>query len=125
MPDNNPFFLPAHDLTLRANAAITGRRFVALVAGVNEVEGLAQAAHCGAGLKAFAVSARDAAIGADVMGFRDGVVEVTAGAALAHGQGVQSDATGQAIVLAAGVRLGTVMADAANGAPAKIALELS
>lgn len=124
MVDCVPFFEPGQDPTLHASAAVEGCRFVSIITGVNAVDDNAQCAHTGAGLKAFGVAARTKAIGEKVMAYRHGVVPVLAGAALAHGQGVESDAQGRAIPLAAGVRCGTVMADAANATMAKIALEL-
>lgn len=123
--DNNPFFLPAHDVTLRASVGVTGCRFVDLDPALNEVEGLAQTRHCPAATKAFGVSARTTPAGGNVMAFRDGVVEVTTTGAVGHGDGVEVGADGTAVVLAAGVRVGTCMADAAGGAKAKIALELT
>ena len=50
------------------------------------------------------------------------IVPVTAGATLTAGQEVQTDATGQAIPFAAGVKAGYVLNGAASGADAEIAL---
>lgn len=119
-----PNFEPGQDPTCLANAAVTGCRFVRITPGVNAVDGLAQVDPCPAAAHAFGVAARDKLAGAAVMVYRHGVVPVEAGAALAHGQRVESDATGRAIPLAAGIALGTVMADGALGAFPPIALEL-
>lgn len=124
MPDCVPFSQPGQDPTCVANGAVTGCRFVSVKTGVNEVNGLAQVATTGAAARAFGVAARDRLDGQAVMVYRHGEVPVLCAGALAHGQGVESDAQGRAVVLAAGVRLGTVMADAADATLAHIALEL-
>lgn len=124
MPDCIPFSQPGQDPTCYAQAAVTGCRFVSVKTGVNEVNGLPGVAHTGAGLKAFGVAAQDTAVNAALMVYRHGEVPILAGAALSHGQRVESDANGKAIPLASGIALGTVMADAADATLAHIALEL-
>lgn len=124
MADCVPFHLPGNEITGHANVAVIGCRFVVVTPAVNEVDGNVQVSPAGAGVKPFAVAGRDKAAGAKVLLYRDGIVPVEAGAALAHGQFIETDAVGRAIPLAAGVRCGTVLADAANGAQAQIALEL-
>lgn len=120
----NPKFLPGDDHTAVCNADVVGARFVSIHPGVNAVDGLAQIRNTAAAARAYGVAAQDQVAGQTVGLFRAGVLEVEAGAALAHGQGVEAGAGGTAVVLAAGVRLGTVVADAANGTKALIALEL-
>lgn len=121
MPDCIPFLEPGQNPTCRANGAITGCRFVQIKTGVNAVDGLPQVETCGAGLEAFGVAARDKLTTEAVMVYKWGHLPVLAGAALSHGQKVQSDAQGRAIPLAGGVELGTVMADAADATFAEIA----
>lgn len=120
MPDCIPFLEPGQNPTCRANGAITGCRFVQIKTGVNAVDGLPQVETCGAGLEAFGVAARDKLTTEAVMVYKWGHLPVLAGAALSHGQKVQSDAQGRAIPLAGGVELGTVMADAADATLAEI-----
>lgn len=112
-----PLFDPGATPTCSPSAAVTGKRFVAISGAT--VGGLMRIAPCGAGLRAIGVAARDAAIGepVHVYGNPGQIVPVKVGAgALTAGQEVQSDATGQAIVVAAGLRLGTIVDDAASGA---------
>lgn len=120
MPDVTPYHFPADTITCHASAAVTGGRFVAPSGA--RVDGNYRVAHAGAGAAAIGVAARDKATGEKVMVFCEGIVGVTAGAALTAGQRVQSDGTGQAIVLAAGAPLGVVLEDAASGATALIKL---
>lgn len=124
MPDCIPFLEPGQNPTCKANGAITGCRFVQVKTGVNAVEGLSQVETCGAGLAAYGVAARDKLTTEAVMVYRWGNVPVLAGAALSHGQKVQSDAQGRAIPLAGGVELGTAMADAADATFAEISLNI-
>jgi hypothetical protein len=81
-------------------------------------------AHCGAGLKPAGVAKYDVASGAKggVHGQPGKIVPVTTGAAITAGQQVQSDASGQAIVLAAGVPAGLAMSGAALGADCQVKL---
>ena len=128
-----PFYRPGEDVTVQASAAITGKRFIAPSGDRLSGPGLSataegsnyRGAHCGAGLAAVGVSMYDCPIGGKVGIIMDGIVPVTAGAALTAGHAVQSDGTGQAIVLASGVKLGVVMTGCSSGADAEIALQLS
>lgn len=124
MPDCLPFSQPGQDPTCVAQAAITGCRFVSVKTGVNELNGLAQVAQTAAAGKAFGVAARDAGVGDTLMVYRHGEVPILCSGALSHGQRVEAGANGVAVVLASGIALGTVMADAADGTFAHIALEL-
>lgn len=129
------FFDPGDDLTGQATAAITGRTFVN-VSGAKQAgsQGLANdtlggsipVAPCGAGAKALGIASYDAAIGAKVPIMRGHkVVPVVAGAAIAAGAEVESDATGRAVTLAAGRSLGKCLnAPTAAGQIAIVALDL-
>lgn len=112
------YFVPGHRITGTAAAVIVGQRFVKVTpGGVGNHPNVAQAA---AGDRACGVAGYDCPVGADVPIHHTGAYDVRAGAALTGGQQIQSDATGQAIPLAAGVALGTCNADTAAGAVAPI-----
>lgn len=129
------YFDPGDDLTGQATAAITGRRFVvpsaAKQAGSQALAadtfgGSIPVAPAGAGVKPLAVATYDAAIGAKLPLARGHkVFPVEAGAAIAPGQEVQSDATGRAIPLAAGRPAGMCLNNiTAAGQIAIVALDL-
>lgn len=124
MADCSPFFLPGQDHTCHADAAVIGCRLVSIKPAVNEVDSMPRIQHTGAAARAYGVAARDKAVGEKVMVFRSGVVPIETAGVIAHGAGVEAAADGKIVTLAAGVRVGTCLADAANGAQAKIALEL-
>lgn len=112
-----PLFDPGATPTGSPSAAVTGKRFVKITGAMQS--GLMRIGPAAAGDRAIGVAARDAAIGEPVAvyGNPGQIVPVKVGAgALTAGQDVQSDGTGQAIVLGAGVRLGTIVDDAAAGA---------
>ncbi len=108
------------DITCKATSAVTGRRFVAI--STNGSKGVPNVAHATAGVQPFGVSAYDAANGEALPVIRKTIVQVTAGAALSAGNEVQVGTAGVAIVKDAGVAVGRVVFDAANGAPAFIDL---
>lgn len=122
-----PYFDRADQITCRATAAITGKRFVHISANMGS-DGHARVAHSvgAAGKKAFGVSVSDAASGDDVGVYMPGniVVPVTAGEALDFGDLVYSDATGQAVDTqpAGALVAGVCLADTAQGADAPIYL---
>jgi hypothetical protein len=133
MPANEciPYKEPGSAFTFKATADVTGKRFVAPSGNRTGGPGLStdlanvyQCAHAGAGAHAVGVSKYDAANGSLGGAHTGGIVPVTAGAAIAAGQAVQSDATGQAIPLAAGVKLGVCLNGAAGGADAEILLSI-
>lgn len=82
-------------LTVKASAVLTARRFATLGGAVPA-----------AGAAAAGVVRTAAAIGDDVAVDVYGTAIVEAGAAVAAGAAVEADATGRAITLAAGVKLG-------------------
>jgi hypothetical protein len=130
--DAIPFKKPGEDFSGHATAAVTGARFLAISGDRTSGPGLSstaeganyRVAHCGAGLRAIGVSMYDAPINGKVGILAGGIVPVLAGAAITAGQEVQSDATGQAIPLAAGKSLGVAMAGAAGAAFCEVMLNV-
>lgn len=118
--DAIPFYFPGDEVTGKATAAVTGKRFVK-VSGNGA--GNVAVAHADAGAAAFGVAGYDAAVDETLPVLRAGIVPVTAAAALTAGQGVEVGASGQAAAHSAGVRVGTVVFDAAAGADAAVALD--
>lgn len=117
-----PFYSEGKEFTCHVGAGgVIGKRFV-MVSG-NAVSERPVVITPTAGAACLGVAGFDGAAGDGVTVYRKpNVMPVKAGAALTAGQEVQTDASGQAIVLAAGKSLGIVLADAASGADAKIAL---
>lgn len=113
MPDVTPYWIPGDTITCHASAAVTGGRFVG-VSGA-PVDGNPRVAHAGAAGRVIGVAARDAATGAKVMVFAGPgtIVPVEAGATLAAGADVSSDATGRAAAAGA-IIAGTALSDAAD-----------
>jgi hypothetical protein len=120
------------DITAQASAAITGKRFVEISAeptssmlalSATSDGSNVQVAPCGAGAKAFGVAAYDAADNAKVpVHGPPKTTVVTAGGTVAAGEEVESDATGRAITLAAGISNGICLQGATVGNDAVIAL---
>lgn len=135
-----PWVEDADRIPCQATAAVGGKRFVkpsanrlsgpmipatAQVGNSDPTDGgRIQAAQCVAGDHSIGVSSWDAAIGEGFTAVSEGIVPVVAGAAIAVGQAVQSDANGAAIPLAAGAKLGVAVDGAANAADAQIKLIL-
>lgn len=131
--DLAPYKRPGEDFTGHATAAITGKRFLVISGARTSGPGLSatadggnyRVAQAGAGAHAIGVSKYDAALNGKVGVTSGGIVPVTAGAAITAGTAVQSDANGQAIPLAAGIKLGVAMNDASGaGVDAEIMLFL-
>lgn len=134
MAENTAFYDGGVDITCHASAAVAIARFVKITgdrrpggpAGISDAangDGLVVAAQCVAGDKAFGVSNKDAAINGRFDAMRaPKVVPVEAGAVIAAGQEVQSDANGRAIPLAAGKANGYCLSGAVNLGIAQIAL---
>lgn len=134
-----PYYEDGDELTGYCTANVTGKRFVKIAAnrqagGPNLVGGAitdsvaggnVSVAQAVAGDKVFGIAVYDQTLGNLVPIYRaPKVVPVTAGAAIAAGQEVQSDANGEAIPLAAGKAAGLALDAAAVGADAQIALYL-
>lgn len=115
-------FSDHRSVTAKASGAIPGSRFVKLVAGGTFQQ--PKVALCGAGEQAYGVSGWSVADGETLTIQKVGHWTVEAGAALVAPVEVQSDATGRAIALAAGKRLGSLHHDAALGADAGVELKL-
>lgn len=128
-----PLKEPGSKFTAKASATVTGKRFVKIsgnrtgggLAGLGtDLANVYQVAPAGSGERAIGVADKDAASGS-LVGVYAGpgiIVPVNAGAALTAGEEVQSNATGQAIPLAAGKALGVVLTGASSGADAEIKL---
>lgn len=122
MATSEPAFRPGESPTAHAAGAITGATFVKPSStNSNNTFGVVV---CTAGARAIGVAAADAASGARVVVWAGAgtITEVTCAANLTAGQEVESDASGQAIVLASGKALGQCVADATSGAKAMIRL---
>jgi predicted RecA/RadA family phage recombinase len=138
MPNNEliPWEEDADRLPCQAAAAVTGKKFVAVTAprpsgpmipataqvGASDPTdgGRIQVGPPAAGGQVLGVASWDAAVGEGVTVVCEGVLPVIAGAALTAGQAVQVDATGAAIPLAAGTKVGLAVNSTANGADAEI-----
>lgn len=124
MPKNValPYFKAGQDVTGSATVALTGKRFVAIAAGGRPGAPAIGAAVAGA--KPFGVLGHDVAKDGHVHVLRGGIVPVTAGADLTAGTEVEVGADGKAVAKTSGIAVGTVIANAATGADAAIALSL-
>jgi hypothetical protein len=123
-----PLFEPGGRVTCRATAAISAGHFVApsgdfeggpAISVATPLVGgnLIKVAHCGAGLKALGVAVYDAAADGDPVPVLCGskiIVPMVSTGAIAAGAQVQSDATGQAVVLSSGIALGLAVSAAAS-----------
>jgi hypothetical protein len=133
MPANEciPYKTLADTFTARCSATVTGKRFVKVsgnrtggggggaegstTVGVGlstDPENVYKVAQCVAKDKAVGVSAWDGASGAEIKVYacaHGNIIPITAGAAIAAGAEVESDAEGRAITLAAGKALGYCM----------------
>lgn len=121
----NPVFEYFNDsdrLTCVAGAAIVGKTFVKLAASSDPQE--PRVVPAAAGDRPFGVAQCDVKNGEPVTVYRRGVVSVTAGAALAAGAVAVAGADGKAAASVDTNGYGTVLADAANGADAAVALAL-
>lgn len=116
---SQPLF-PGSDVTAKATATITGRRFVGV--STNGSKRTVNVAHATAASKPFGVSAYDVASGEVLPVIRKTATQVTAGANLTAGQEVEVGAAGVAVVRTTGVAAGRVLFDAASGQPAVIDL---
>jgi hypothetical protein len=122
------------NVSFRATANVTGKRFVAPSADVTGGPGLStdlqnvfRCAHCPAGKRPAGVAKYDVSSGSvgGMHGQPGQIVPVTTGAAIVAGAEVESDASGQAITWAgtiATAKAGLAMSGAGSGADAMIKL---
>ena len=115
-------YKPGHDITGRASAGVTGKRFLAISG--NRSGGNIAVAHATAAGRICGVAKYDAASG-DIVGIARGnarVVPVTAVGAIAAFAEVEVGANGRAATRTSGVAVGYALTAAADGADAEISL---
>lgn len=130
-----PTTVPGDARTVTCGAAVIGKRFVKITAprtggglgGLStDLLNLPVVQNCNTlGEAAIGVAGNDQAINLTLKMYKVGngvTLPVTCSANITAGQEVQTDATGQAIPLAAGKVLGYAMDSAASGADVEIAL---
>jgi hypothetical protein len=142
-----PYKRPGEDVTCYTTAAVTGKRCVQISAAKpagEKAEGVNLAATAtggggtyrvalpsgagangGAAKMIFGVAKYDAAINKLVGVVREGIVPITASAAITAGQGVQVAADGTVVPVSTGVQIGTACDDCANAADCEVALMIS
>lgn len=120
--DNVDVYEPGRDITGRASAAVTGKRFLAITG--NRSNGNIAVAHATAAGRVCGVSKYDAASG-EIVGVARGnsrVTHVTADGAIAAFAEVEVGTAGKAKALASGKAVGYALTAAADGADAEISL---
>lgn len=120
--DNVGVYEPGRDITGRATAAVTGKRFLKISG--NRSNGNIAVAHADAAGRVCGVSKYDAASGA-IVGVARGnsrVTHVTADGAIAAFAEVEVGAAGKAKTKTAGIAVGYALTAAADGADAEISL---
>ncbi|SIK83288.1 DUF2190 family protein [Mycobacteroides abscessus] len=121
--ENVGVYEPGRDITGRATAAVTGKRFLK-ISGNRTATGNIAVAPADAASRVCGVSKYDAASG-DIVGVARGnsrVTYVTADGALAAFDEVEVGAAGKAKKFASGVAVGYALSAAADGADAEISL---
>ncbi|USC16219.1 capsid cement protein [Rhodococcus sp. 11-3] len=120
--ENIGVYEPGQDISGRASAAITGKRFLKISG--DRSNGNVAVAHADAGGRICGVSGRDTAVGklVDVKRGKDRVTFVTAGANIAAFAEVQVGTNGQAIPKDTGVAVGYAVTAATSGGDAEISL---
>ena len=120
--ENYGVYDPGTDITGKASAAVTGKRFLKISG--NRSDGNISVAHADAGGRVCGVSKYDAASGAlvGVMRGSSRVVHVTAGGAIAAFAEVEAGANGVAITKASGIAVGYAITAATSGGDAEISL---
>jgi hypothetical protein len=120
--ENVGVYEPGRDITGRASASVTGKRFLKISG--NRSSGNIAVAHADAAGRVCGVSKYDAASG-DIVGVARGnsrVTFVTAGANIAAFAEVEVGSNGQAVTKASGVAVGYAVTAATSGADAEISL---
>jgi hypothetical protein len=119
------------NVSFRATANVTGKRFVAPSGDVTggpglstDMQNLYRCQHAGAGKKPAGVAKYDVTSGGTggMHGQPGMIVPVTTGAAIVAGVEVESDANGMAITLASGRAAGLAMSGAGSGADCQVKL---
>lgn len=121
--ENVGVYEPGRDITGRATAAVTGKRFLKISGNLTATGNIAVAPADAAG-RVCGVSKYDAASG-DIVGVARGnsrVTYVTADGALAAFDEVEVGTAGKAKKFASGVAVGYALSAAADGADAEISL---
>lgn len=122
--ENYGVYEPGANITGKASAAITGKRFVKISGNRATDTGTLTVAHADAAGRVAGVSKYDAALGA-LVGIARGnsrVVFVTAAANIAAFAEVEVGVNGQAITKASGVAVGYAVTAATSGGDAEISL---
>lgn len=119
-----PLFTEGDQVTFKAAAAVTGKKFVDISAAADAASGVLQVTPPAAGGKVSGVAAFDAPVNGLVTLLRDrgSVVPVTAGGTVAFGAEVQVDATGAVVTLSSGVAVGRAWSAGASGADVFVTL---
>ena len=120
--ENVGVYEPGRNITGRASAAVTGKRFLAITG--NRSNGNIAVAHATAAGRVCGVSKYDAASG-EIVGVIRGnsrVTHVTADGAIAAFAEVEVGTAGKAKALASGKAVGYALTAAADGADAEISL---
>lgn len=120
--ENVGVYEPGRDITGKASAAVTGKRFLKISG--NRSDGNIAVAHADAGGRVCGVSKYDAASGA-LVGVARGSSRVTfvaAGANIAAFAEVEVGSGGQAVTKASGVAVGYAVTAATSGGDAEISL---
>lgn len=120
--ENVGVYEPGRDISGRASAAVTGKRFLKISG--NRSGGNIAVAHADAAGRVCGVSKYDAASG-EIVGVARGnsrVTYVTAGGNIAAFAEVEVGANGQAVTKASGVAVGYAVTAATSGADAEISL---
>ena len=138
-----PYKRPGEDVSGYCTAAVTGKRCVQISAAkptTERPEGLATTAggglyrvalpsgagaNGGAAKMIFGVAKYDAAINKTVGVVREGIVPITASAAITAGVSLQVAADGTVVPASTGVVIGYACDDCANGADCEVALLIS
>lgn len=121
--ETKPLFRPGANVTAVTTAAVTGKTFVDVSAAPGG-DGLIKVATSTAAVKPFGVAGGDIASGATGLILRGGILNVTAGGAIAAGAEVEVGASGRAVTLASGKSVGKAVSAGTSGNDVLIALDL-
>jgi Uncharacterized conserved protein (DUF2190) len=130
MPVSERYYKPGQDITCHANVGLTGGRAVAIVANRQSGPGLsasAEGSNYVVGLPAdagriFGVAGHDAAAGADVVVYRDGIVAIESSGTINAFQEVEIGADGRVEARSTGIPVGVCMSGVTVGQFAEVEL---